>query len=328
MAPYGGIYVTHLRGEGNNILPALREAIRIGEEAGVSTFISHLKVMGERNRGASVQLLREMDEAISRGLDLWADQYPYTAGSAPLYTQLPPKYLVGGLGVWLENIKKPEVRARLLHSIFNETEEFESGILHAGFDRTLVIAARQTPQYVNKTLGQIARERGVEPVDAMCDLLCANNGVVQCVYFYINVPDMFNIMAHPRVLCGSDTSNWAERFDPESIGGGHPRSAGTMVRRLELVRDFRLRTMEESIKNVTWDASRALKLGNHGQLREGWDANITVMEYDKLHASADYVHPRRRNTGIHWVLVNGVIAVENGASIPNVRAGKVIKRAR
>jgi N-acyl-D-amino-acid deacylase len=86
--------------------------------------------------------------------------------------------------------------------------------------------------------------------------------------------------------------------------------------------------MEESIKNVTWDASRALNLGNHGQLREGWDANITVMEYDKLHASADDVHPRRRNTGIHWVLVNGVIAVENGASIPNVRAGKVIQRAR
>ena len=162
----------------------------------------------------------------------------------------------------------------------------------------------------------------------MCDLLIANGGVAQGVYFHISVPDLMNIMAHPRVFCGADTSNWGnERIDPEKVGGGHPRSAGTTVRRLELVRDFRLRTMEESVKNITWDASQALKLGNHGKLCEGWDANIAIIEYDKLHACADYVHPRRRCQGVHWVLVNGTIAVENGISIPGVRAGKVIKRA-
>ncbi len=328
MAPYKGMYVSHIRGEGNNLLPAVREVIRIGEEAGVPAFISHLKVMGECNKGASVQVLREMDEAVERGVEIYADQYPYTAGSAPLSSQIPPKFLVGGTTVWIENIKKPEVRAQILHSIFNEVEEFESGIYHSGFDGALITAAKLTPEYVNMTIGQIARQRGVEPIDAMCDLLIANEGVAQGVYFHISVPDLMNIMAHPRVFCGADTSNYGNtRLDPETVGGGHPRSAGTMVRRLELVRDFRLRTMEESIKNVTWDAACALKLGNHGRLQEGWDANITIFEYDKLHACADYVHPRRRNTGIHWVLVNGVVAAENGVSIPGIRAGKVIKRA-
>ena len=328
MAPYGGMYVSHIRGEGNSLIPAVREVIRIAEEAKVPAFISHLKVMGASNAGASWQVLREMDEAAARGVDVYADQYPYTAGSAPLSSQIPPKFLVGGTDVWLENIKKPEVRQQILYSIFNEVDEFESGIFHAGFDGSLITSAAKTPELVNKTLGQIAREQGKEPIDAMCDLLIANGGVAQGVYFHISVPDLMNIMAHPRVFCGADTSNWGnERIDPEKVGGGHPRSAGTTVRRLELVRDFRLRTMEESVKNITWDAAQALKLGNHGKLCEGWNANIAIIEYDKLHACADYVHPRRRCQGVHWVLVNGTIAVENGISIPGVRAGKVIKRA-
>jgi len=328
MSPYGGMYVSHIRGEGNSLIPAVREVIRIAEEAKVPAFVSHLKVMGESNKGASVQVLREMDEAAARGVEVYADQYPYTAGSAPLSSQIPPKFLEGGTTVWLERIKNSEIRQQILWSIFNEVDEFESGIFHAGFDGSLITSAKKTPEYVNKTLGQIARERGVEPIDALCDLLIANDGVAQGVYFHISVPDLMNIMAHPAVFCGSDTSNYAQRYDSESVGGGHPRSRGTMVRRLELVRDFRLRTMEESVKNLTGDAARALKLGNHGQLREGWDEKIAIIEYDKLHACADYVHPRRKNQGVHWVLVNGVVAVENGESIPGVRAGKVIKRAR
>ena len=329
MAPYKGMYVSHIRGEGNNLIPAVSEVIKIAEQAKVPAFVSHLKVMGARNKGASVEVLRMMEEATARGVEIYADQYPYTAGSAPLSSQIPPKFLVGGTDVWIEKIKQPEVRQQILYSIFNEVDEFESGIFHSGFDGALITSAKLTPEYVNKTLGEIARERGVEPIDAMCDLLIANEGVAQGVYFHISVPDLMNIMAHPLVFCGSDTSNYPDkRHDSESVGGGHPRSRGTMVRRLELVRDFRLRTMEESVRNLTWDSARALGLGNHGLLREGWDANITIMEYDKLHATADYVHPRRRNTGIHWVLVNGVVAVENGVSIPGVRAGKVIKRAK
>jgi N-acyl-D-amino-acid deacylase len=99
-----------------------------------------------------------------------------------------------------------------------------------------------------------------------------------------------------------------------------------MIRRLELVRDFRLRTMEQSIRNVTREPAEVLKLGDHGLLKEGWDANVTIMDYDKLHATADYIHPHRKSEGIHYVLVNGKMAVRNGDAISGVRAGKILKR--
>ena len=113
MAPYKGMYVSHIRGEGNNLLPAAREVIRIGEEAGVPAFISHIKVMGSTNEGTSVQLLKEMDEAIGRGLDLWADQYPYTAGSTQLMHVLPPEYKAGGTAEVLRALRDSAARAAM-----------------------------------------------------------------------------------------------------------------------------------------------------------------------------------------------------------------------
>ena len=130
----------------------------------------------------------------------------------------------------------------------------------------------------------------------------------------------------PTVLIAS-SAGLRVLLDTMSELYGHPRSTGTMVRRLELVRDFRLRTMEESVKNLTWDTAQALKLPEQGLLKEGWDANVCVIDYDRLHATADYKHPRRRNQGIHHVLVNGVVALRNGEPT-DTRSGKVIKRGK
>lgn len=328
MEPYGGMYVSHIRGEGNNVLSAVQEAIRIGEEGGVPVFISHLKVMGKKNEGISKLLLQEIDDANDRGVPSYADQYPFTAGAAPLSSQIPPKFLVGGFPALLERLKDPAIRQQILYSIFNEPEEFESAILHSGFDGALIGGAHKTPWYVNKTIGQIAKEESKEPIDVLSDLLIANDAVVSGIYFNQSVPDLFNIMAHPRVFCGADNSDYCdERYDSEKVGGGHPRGYATMIRRLELVRDYRMRSMEQSIRNVTREPALALGLGNHGLLKEGWAANITVMDYDRLHATADYTHPYRRNVGIHYVLVNGKVAVRNGECL-GVRNGKILKRSR
>ena len=329
MKPYGGLYVSHIRGEGNNVLSAVQEAIRIGEEGHVPVFISHLKVMGKQSAGVSPKLLEEIDEANRRGVTTHADQYPYTASAAPLSSQIPPKFLVGGFPALLERLKDPDIRQKILSSIFNEPEEFESGILHAGFDGTLIAKAKQTPQYEGKTIGQIAREEEKEPIDVLSDLLIANNAVVGAYYFNQSVLDLMNIMAHPRVFCGSDSSDYPEqRYDHEQKGNGHPRGYASMIRRLELVRDFRMRTMEQSIRNVTREPAEVLGLGDHGLLKEGWDANVCIMDYDRLHAAADYTHPHRKNIGIHYVIVNGKIAVRDGDAVRGVRAGKILKRQR
>ena len=326
MKPYGGIYASHIRGEGDNVLRSVQEAIRIGEEGGAPVLISHLKVMGKHNEGTSQKLLKEIDDANARGTTVWADQYPYTASSAPLSSQIPPKYLVGGIPVLLERLKNPEIRQQILYSIFHEVDEFESAIYSAGFDGTLIVGASKTPEYVNKTIGQIAREEGKEPIDALCDVLLANDASMQGVYFNQCASDLLRIMAHPRVFLGSDWSDYPDsKVDYEQAGGGHPRGTASTVRRLELVRDFRLRTLEDSVKNLTYDTAQAMGIPEHGLLKEGWDANVCVFDYDRLHATADFAHPYRQSQGIHYVLVNGKLAVRDGKAL-GVRAGKVLKR--
>ena len=328
MAPYGGVYASHIRGEGDNVLRSVQEAIRIGEEGGVPVLISHLKVMGKHNEGTSARLLKEIDDANARGVEVCADQYPYTASSAPLASQIPPKYHVGGNPALLERLADPAVRPRILHDIFHEVDVFESAIYSAGFDGCLITGASKTPEYINKTIGQIAREEGKEPIDALCDVLLANDGRMQGVYFNQCASDLLRIMAHPKVFLGSDASTRSDkRIDTELVGGGHPRGTASTVRRLELVRDFRLHTMEEAVKNQTFDTAQAMHLSGQGLLKEGWDANICVLDYDRLHATADYTHPYRKSQGIHYVLVNGKLAVRDGTAL-GVRAGKVLKRGK
>ena len=327
MSKYNGIYVSHIRGECDNVMRALREAIRIGEESGCRTHISHLKVMGKHNEGKSPELLREIDAANARGLIVNADQYPYNASSAPLQSQIPPKYLIGGVPALLERIRDPKIRKEILWSIFHETDEFESGVYYSGFDGALITGSDKAPQFVNKTLTQIAEELGVEPIDAMCEVLLANGGYAQGCYFNQNAVDLLYIMKHPRVFCGADSSDRRTKADREKVGGAHPRGTATTLRRIEIVRDFRLRTMEESVKNLTFDTAQAFQLANIGLLKEGWNADIAVLEYDKVHARADYVHPYRKGEGISDVIVNGQMAVRAGEFL-GTRAGKVMKRGR
>jgi len=326
LTPCQGIYASHIRGEGDTLLEAVKEAISVGENSGCEVLISHLKVCGKHNEGMSKQVLEEIDRAVARGVTVWADQYPYTAGSAPLNSQIPPRFMEGGIETFLERIAKPEARREILDAIFHDSRAFESGIYTAGFEGSLIVGAKQTPQYVNRTLAQIAADEGKEPIDAMCDLLLANRGIVQGIYFNQNPTDLLRIMGHERVFCGSDWSEYPDaKKNPEQVGGGHPRATATTVRRLELVRDFRLRTMEESVKNLSYDTARAMHLPNIGQVKEGWNADLCVLDYDRLHACADYTHPFRKNNGISHVIVNGQVAVKDGESL-GVRAGRTLRR--
>lgn len=326
MAPYGGIYASHIRSEGDDAVNALEEAIRVGEEAGVQVQISHLKVIGKHNEGLADTLLRMIDAANNRGVRVYADQYPYTAGSAPLRSQIPPKYHAGGVKALLERMKDPVQRQKMLNDIFHKTEAFESLLYAAGFDGCLIATLPITPEKAGRTLTQLAREQGKTPFDALCDLLIENDGVGQGIYFNQNDSDMMKILAHPRVFGGSDSSNYPDaRFNPDTLGGRHVRGNTTMVRRLELQRDLRLCSMEEAIRRVTGAPAEAMHLAGQGFLRLGYDANITVFDYARLHARGSYSHPYRENEGIHSVLVNGAVAVKNGRCT-GLRAGKLLRR--
>ncbi len=325
MKPYGGTYVTHIRGEGDNLEAAVAEAISIAGDAGVPLFISHLKVGGRHNEGKSASVLKMIDDAAARGMAVHGDNYPFTAGSAQLCSQIPPKYLVGGVQKMLELIRGSETRARVYDSMFNHSDEFESAIYLAGFDGTLVSDAPHTPRYVGMTIADIAKERNAAPFDALCDLLLENGGEGQGIYFTICESDMRRFMAHPLVVCGSDWSDYEKRFDPGTADGGHPRGTGTMPRRLEMCRDLKLRTLEDNIRSMTSLAARAAGISGRGHLCRGFGADITIFDYEHVRCNADFKHPFRRNDGIRTVIVNGKVAVREGLAVGE-RAGIVITR--
>lgn len=236
---------------------------------------------------------------------------------------MPPKYLEGGNEQALATIRDPEKRKEIEWSIFNEPEEFESSFYFSGYDGAIIAEAPYTPQHIGKTLVQLASEQGKTPFDAYCDLLIENHANAQGVYINQNMEDICRIMAHPRVFCGCDWAELPVYHEPEEIGGAHPRCIGTFPKRLETIRTHGLCSAEEAICSITGRVAAAFGLEKRGIIAEGNFADLCVIDYEKIRCNADYVHPFRRNTGIHHVVVNGKLAVENGA-LTNARAGRFV----
>ena len=321
----GGIYTSHIRGEGNALLSSIDEALEVGRKSGIPVNISHIKVIGKHNEGRSKDAIALIEKAQAEGLRVTADLYPFTGGSAPLASQLPPKYLTDGIAESVKKLSDPELRKKVLWSIMNEPDEFESNIFSAGFDGTLLCGCSATPQYVGKTLGEIGREEGRDPFDVCCDILMRNGGVVQGIYMSQNESDMLRFLAQPWVMSGSDWSDGSEPVDPEHIAGSHPRGLATMTRRLELIREHKIESLESAVHRMTGMAADVYDLPQVGRLQPGKKADITIFDWDNVRAHADYVHPFRRNEGIETVIVSGEVAVKNGR-FTGVRCGKILKK--
>ena len=328
VAAYGGVYASHIRGEGNNLVNAIKEALEIGKRSGASVLISHIKVTGRHNLGKSKEVLKLIHEAKDAGLNVFADQYPYDSGSAPLISQIPPKYLTGGKEKTLELLKTPEFRKKVEYSIMNEVDEFESLIYDGGYDGATIAGAAATPQYVGKTLDQIAKEEGKKPFDVMADMLVANKGVVQGIYKGQNLEDIKVYASDPLVYAGCDWYSYDTHHDTEQVGGGHPRGTSTMVKRIELIRDNNLHTPEECIRSMTGGPAVAMGFKGRGLIKEGYAADICVFDYDKIHATSDYIHPFRPNVGLEYVLVNGVLDLEGGKCLGKFAGQPIIHETK
>lgn len=322
---YGGIYASHIRGEGDQLGESVTEALDIGRASGIPVTISHLKVIGKKNVGNAPKVLSLLEEANRQGVRARADQYPYMAGSAPLIAQLPPRFMTDGRKALLQRMGDKTLRHEMERAIFEEYGVFESSIYSAGWDGCLIAEAEETPEAVGKTLTQLAEEKHVSPMDACCDLLMKNHGTVQGIYFSQNEQDMTTILTHPLVCAGSDWSAYASHVDPEQIAGGHPRGTATMIRRLELLRDKNLMTMEQAVHTITGRAAEITGLPQLGLVAVGRSADLCVFSWKNLRTHADFIHPFRRNEGLNYVLVNGTVAVRGGL-YTGARAGRVLRR--
>ncbi|MGY4706567.1 N-acyl-D-amino-acid deacylase family protein [Candidatus Bipolaricaulota sp. J31] len=310
---HSGLYSTHIRGEGDTLVEAVREAIRIGEEAGVRVQISHHKAVGERNWEKVKETLRLMEEARARGVDVACDVYPYHASSTTLTACFPPWAHRGGLEELLRRLGDPAAREEIRRSIF-EDAGWENFLRQGHWENILISGVRteRNRDLVGKSLQEIARLRSEDPFDALCDLVLEEEGDVSMVVFEISPEDVRHVLGHRLSCVGSDGLCLSPQ-GPLGEGKPHPRSYGTFPRVLaKYVREEGLFPLEEAIRKMTSLPARRIGLWDRGLIAPGFAADIVVFDPERVADQATFEEPHRFPVGIEHVLVNGEPVVERG----------------
>jgi len=322
VARYGGVYASHIRGEGDTLIEAVEEAIQIGEEAGVPVQISHHKASGRPNWGRSAQTLRMMEEARMRGVDVTCDQYPYEAGMTSLATLLPPWAHEGGLERLLERLRRPEERERMRRDIEQGVPGWQNWVRDCGWENIYIssVKTERNRRLEGKSLAEAAEIRGEDEFTALCNLLLEEEGAVLIVLFAMCEEDVRRILKHPLQMVGTDS--WA--VTPH-VGKPHPRFYGTYPRILgRYVRDEGLLRLEEAIRKMTSFPAQRFGLKGRGLIREGFYADIVIFDPKRVIDRATYKNPHQFPEGIEYVLVNGKPVVEEGRHT-GILPGSVIR---
>ncbi len=323
---WGGLYATHIRGEGDTLVAAVAEAIRIGEEAGVRVEIAHHKAVGEKNWGKVRETLAMMEEARRRGVDVACDVYPYAASSTTLTACFPPWAHRGGLRSLLERLRDPGAREEIRRSIF-EDGGWENFLRQGNWSRIRVsgVKSEKNRELVGRDLEEIARIRGKDPFDALCNLVLEEEGDVSMVVFEMDPGDVAFVLAHRLSCVGSDGVCLAPRG---ILGEGkpHPRSYGTFPRVLgEYVREEGLLPLEEAVRKMTSHPARRLGLQDRGLIAPGFAADLVILDPERIGDRATFAEPHRFPAGIEWVLVNGEVVVERGEHT-GTTPGRLLRR--
>ncbi|CAB49065.1 N-acyl-D-amino-acid deacylase family protein [Pyrococcus abyssi] len=316
VAKYGGIYSTHMRDEGNRVIEALEEAIRIGRESGVRVEVSHHKVSGRKNWGKSRKTLALIEKARNEGIEITLDVYPYTAGSTYLAALLPP--WVHESGKIKERCRDEETRKKIRE--FIETrDDWQNFIKEAGWENIIITHSENFPEFVGKSLKEISDLLHRDPFDVLFDILAKDGTNAGMIVFLMSEEDVERILSHPYSMIGTDGLDSGE-------GLPHPRAYGTFPRVLgRYVREKKLLRLEDAIRKMT--SLPALKLGlkDRGLVKEGMWADLVIFDPHRVKDRATYTNPRLPPDGIKYVIVNGVLSVENG-ELTGDAGGVVIRR--
>lgn len=325
---YGGIYLTHLRSESGKIFEAMDEAFLIAERAQIPTEIWHLKTAYRANWGKMPEVLRYIEKARERGLDVSANQYPYTRASNNLDACLPLWVREGGLEAMTARLKDPRLRERIKKEMDDpnaagwENQWYGSG----GGDGVMVssVLDKDLRLYEGKTLTQIGAAMRKDPREALMDLVIADRGQTGCIISIMEEEDVRTALKHP--LVSIDTDSGAKAGDgPLSESKSHPRAWGTFPRILgKYVREEKLLTLEEAVRKMTSRPASRVGLHDRGILRPGMAADITVFDPAKVRDVSTFDDPNRYSVGIRYVLVNGRPVVFEG-KITSERPGRPLR---
>lgn len=327
-APYGGIYATHMRTEGDGVFEALEEALEIGRRAGVRVEIIHLKIADRKLWGRMPELIARIDAARRRLQEVEAHVYPYRAGQNNLASIIPPWAHEGGAEAMIVRLKDPALRPRLEREILEGipgSNWYNHYTATGGWEGILLVSLSNPAykRFEGRRMSEVIAELGGAPVDVLFRLLVDNNGSVPAVYFHHSEEDMRYALGQPFVSIGSDGAA-LKAEGPLARGHPHPRYYGTFPRVLgRYVRQEKLLTLEEAIRKMT--SANAAKVGiqDRGLIRPGLWADLTIFDPERIIDHATFEKPHQYSTGVEYVLVNGEFVVDRGRHT-GARPGRIL----
>lgn len=314
-ARHGGMYIVHMRSEGNRLLEAIDETITIGREAGLPVEIYHLKAAGERNWAKLDEAIARIEKARQSGLRVTANMYPYTAASTGLDAAMPPWVREGGQKAWEQRLKDPALRQRVAREMSTPSTEWENLYLAAGSAERVLLTGFKTEALkplTGKTLAAVAAMRGKSPEETAMDLMVEDGTRISAVYFLMSEENVRKQLALPWMSFCSDMESVAAEgvFLKSSI---HPRAYGSFARVLgHYARDERVLPLQEAIRRLSALPAENLKLEGRGRLKPGHFADIVVFDPATIQDHATYEKPHQYATGVRHVFVNGAQVLRDG----------------
>jgi len=323
----GGIYATHMRSEGDAIIPALDEAIRIGREAHIPVEIWHLKAAGRRNWGRMPEIVAHIEEARRSGVDIAANTYAYTAWFNTFSAFIPPWAHDGGDAKLIERLKDPATRARIRKDMLTPSSTWDNEWEEVTGPAGILVSVVQNPKLLplqGKTIAEIAKLWNKDPIDTVFDLLIEDDAATEVAVFGMSEPDVRLALQQPWVSVCNDSQGTA----PDGLLGQahpHPRAYGTFPRILrKYVREDGALTLPDAIRKFSALPASNMRLADRGVIKAGMWADIVVFDPETITDRATYEKPNQLSEGMEYVLVNGIPVIDHG-KMTNALPGKVIR---
>jgi N-acyl-D-amino-acid deacylase len=314
-AKYQGKYISHMRSEGNQLLEALDELLRISREAGIPAEVYHIKAAGQSNWKKMDAMLAKIEEARKAGLKITADMYTYPAGGTGLDASLPPWTQDGGYPELFKRLRDPATREKIAAEVRAPSDKWENFYLAAGSPDKILLngfKSEKLKPLTGKSLAEVAKMRGKDPIETIMDLISEDESRIDTIYFLMSEENLKKQMAKPWVSFGSDEASQA----PEGNflkSNCHPRAYGNFARVLgKYVREEKVLTLEEAIRKMTGLPSKNLGLDHRGFLQEGMFADVVVFDPKTVADKATFEKPHQYAVGMKHVFVNGTQVLKDG----------------
>jgi N-acyl-D-amino-acid deacylase len=314
-AKYQGKYISHMRSEGNRLLDAMDELIRISRDAGIPAEVYHIKAAGKQNWGKLDDFLSRIEAAQKEGLKITADMYTYTAAGTGLDACLPPWTEDGGYPALFKRLRDPATREKIAAEVSKDSDEWENLYIGAGSpDKILLFGFKsdKLKPLTGKSLAEVAKMRGKDPITTIMDLIAEDESRIDTIYFLMSEENVKKELAKPWISFGSDEASQA----PEGVflkSNPHPRAYGNFARVLgKYVRDEKIIPMKEAIRRLSGLPATNLGLDHRGFLKDGMFADVVVFDPETISDRATFEKPQQYAVGMKHVFVNGVQVIKDG----------------